>query len=179
MTRHIFIVSVLLAGLAGACATTTQSARYSRAPVTIGPVLCVGCPPLKAPIVSEPAFVDHSKIASWTITSPTGTSTSGFTVIPSKLNEKTASISDPCHNEFRMREFEVSAFGHFSLFVLYESTKTMIAGDFVPVPNGGCDMSIERWPLSGPDGIVWPHVMPTAAPPPPAAAVPPPAQPTL
>jgi hypothetical protein len=170
MTKHILLVSLVLTGLASACASTSQSARYSRAPVTIGPVLCVGCSPLKAPITNRPAFEDHSKIASWTIQAPFAVNSS-LTITPSKLNEETATISDPCHNEFHTRDLEVGAFGHFSLFVLYESTTTKVTGDFVPVSGGGCDTSIERWPLSGPNGISWPVVAPPAPPPmPPAPA---------
>jgi hypothetical protein len=153
------------------CASTTQSARYSRAPVLLGPVPCVGCAPRQFRPRGEPSFTDYSKVASWSF-STVLTTTHGVTVVPSKLNEKSAIITDPCHSELVLRELGASAVGLFPLFVLYDSSSTNVAGDVVNIPSGSCDLSIERWPLSGPRGISWP---PAAGPPPASPALPPPA----
>jgi hypothetical protein len=160
------------------CASTTQSARFSRAPVMVGPVPCVGCAARKEKPKGDPAFIDESGISSWAFS--TGFTThSGFSIDPSKLNEKTASVVDPCRAEVALREIRASAFGLWPLVVLYESSSTYLAGDFRAVPNGSCDMTIERWPLSGPQGISWPYVKPPAPPtvPNPPPPLPPPTAP--
>jgi len=48
------------------CASTTQSAHYSRTPVLVGPVPCVGCSARTTKPKGEPSFTDETKIASWT-----------------------------------------------------------------------------------------------------------------
>jgi hypothetical protein len=95
------------------------------------------------------------------------TNHSSLSYAPSQLNEKVAQIQDPCHNEFVLRKLGTSAFAINALAMTYESATTTLAADLVTIPSGSCDLTLERWPLSGPHGISWPVAPPPAYEPPP------------
>jgi len=81
------------------------------------------------------------------------TNHSSLSYAPSQLNEEVAQIQDPCHNEFVLRKLGTSAFAINALAMTYESATTTLAADLVTIPSGSCDLTLERWPLSGPHGI--------------------------
>ncbi len=147
---------ICVAALLGGCMSTTQTAQYARAPVLFGPVPCVGCAPRAVPAAAASRFTDESKIHHLIIT-VNQTSTSSYGGVTSKLNEKSAAIADPCRADVVVGDIVASAFGMMGVVFTYDSASVRLAGGQIDVPNGSCDLSIARWPLSAPDGIMWPN----------------------
>ena len=160
----------LVALLAPACLSTTQTAHHARAPVLLGPVACVGCAPRQArQPPAPPTLSDTSSFWSWGVPPVNAT---GFGGSPSRLDLQLGNLSDPCHQEVVLRAVQTESFGMDALVFWKMTSSVEVTGDHTAVPGGSCDMSIVRWPLSGPTGIRWP-----VAPQPPGASGPVPAPP--
>jgi hypothetical protein len=128
--------AVLLASSAG-CAVTSLTARNARVPVLVGPVACIGCPPV-APTGAEPAafIADTVSHRSGYMASPFGQIDFGDSTDP-RLNIESAA-SDPCVAEIHVTKLDARSFA-VTAFVFGEVAQTVTSAALVaPVPSGTC-----------------------------------------
>ena len=147
-------VAVLVVTLSAGCAgPATMSTRMTRAPMLLGPVTCIGCPPSPPPQYSGPPPIVVPAASTTMAAGGNGmTTTSASNIRPAIGRNIERIVPDPCRTDIRVSRLDAKAYGVFAVF--FGMSKV--------------DMVLEAYPTDVPSGVLRAYISPRAG----AAAAP-------
>ena len=138
-------VHVLLA--ASCTGSATMSTRMTRAPMLLGPVACIGCPPSPRPQWDGPPPIVVPATANLMASGGLGvTATSANSVRPAIGRGIERYVPNPCRADVRVSRLSAKAYGLFALLFAMSTVDIVLEGYPTEVPSGTCTAAAPSGP---------------------------------